>query len=381
MGAANGASPRENNRGAGSIPGGPLMRIGMPREVKEGERRVALVPEAVAALVADGHAVEVESGAGVAVGFTDEAYRAAGARLVQPSAAWHAPLVVKVKEIQSPEIASLERGQAIFGFHQLGNDPELTRALAARGVTAIAYEMVRTPASPWRYPLLEPMSTIAGNLAIAIATRVLGKAPGHVLVLGAGSAGIEAARVAANDGARVTLLTRSRVSLERARSEIGMPVELGIASPGAIESHALRADLVVGAAAIAGAPTPKLIPRSLVARMRRGAMIVDIAIDGGGVAETSRMTSHAQPTYVEEGVIHYCVPNMPAADPVRATQALSHAVLPFARELGSKGIARAVRENAALAEGVLLWHGQVTHRAIAERANLAYTPLSMAEIA
>ena len=286
---------------------------------------------------------------------------------------------MKVKEIQEPELTWLRRDQTIFGFHQLGNDAALTRALAGRGITAIAYEMVRTPDG--RHPLLEPMSAIAGTMAIAVATRVLGNAPLSVLVLGAGPAGIEAARVAAHGGARVTLLTRSAASRERARREIGLPVDVGLAVPAAIESHALAADLVVGAASVPGAATPKLLPRALIARMRRGAMIVDIAIDGGGVAETSRMTSHAHPTYVEEGVIHYCVPNMPAAEPRAASEALSAAVLPYARELAAKGIARAVRENAALANAVLLWRGQVTHPAIAERAGVAYTALSMAQTA
>ena len=355
------------------------MRIGIPREVKEGERRVALTPGAVAMLVADGHTVEVAGGVGAAAGLADAGYREAGARIVEAFAAWEAELVVKVKEVQEVELARLRRGLAVFGFHQLGNDPALTRALAARGITAIAYEMVRTPDG--RYPLLAPMSEIAGNLAIAVATATLGVAPRRVLVLGAGPAGIEAARVAAGGGARVTLLTRTRTTLERARMSIGAPADVGLAAPDAVERHALEADLVVGAAAIAGEPTPKLLPRSLVARMRRGAMIVDIAIDGGGVAETSRMTSHADPTYVEEGVIHYCVPNMPAADPARATEALSGAVLPFVRELAGKGIARAVRENAALANGVLLWQGRATHREIAKRAGLAYTALSMLETA
>ncbi len=366
------------NRGRGvSIPDGGLMRIGIPREVKEGERRVALTPEAVAVLAAGGHAVDVARDAGVAVGFTDDAYGGSGARLVEPARAWEAELVVKVKEIQEPELVLLRAGQAIFGFHQLANEPELTRALAERGITAIAFEMVRT--ADGRYPLLAPMSAISGRMAIGIATRVLGKAPSAVLVLGGGVAGIEAARSAAQAGARVTLLTRSGASREAAQRELGAAVDVALASAGAIERHALEAKLVVGAAAIAGAPTPKLLPRALVARMRRGAMIVDIAIDGGGVAETSRMTSHADPTYVEEGVIHYCVPNIPAADPRAASEALSAAVLPFARELASRGIARAVRENAALANAVLLWRGRATHPGIAVQAQLPYTALTMAQ--
>jgi len=349
------------------------MRIGVPRETKEGERRVALVPDSVATLAAEGHDLVVANGAGAGVELDDRAYRAAGARVVDAPGAWDADLIVKVKEIQDADLPHLRRGQAIFGFQQLGNDAALTRALASRGLTAIAYELART--SDGRYPLLAPMSEIAGDMAIQVANQFLGREPATVLVLGGGGVGIAAARTAASQGARVTLLSRTRESAERALRAVGLPADAGVAAPAAIERHALEADLVVGAAAIAGAPTPKLLPRALVARMRRGAMIVDVAIDGGGVAETSRMTSHAEPTYVEEGVIHYCVPNMPAARPRAATEALARAVLPFARALASRGIARAVRDDAALAGAVVLWRGTATHRAIAANARLPYTDL------
>ena len=353
------------------------MKVGVPKETKEGERRVALEPGAAATLAADGHEVVVESGAGAGIGHADEAYRAAGARVSTAVEAWTAELIVKVKEIQ-PEDLPHVWGQAIFGFHHLPGEPERTRSLAARGVTAIAFELVRDAAGA--YPLLAPMSVIAGRMAIDVARRHLGRAPERVLVLGAGHAGLSAAQAALDAGARVTVLTRSARSRDLAASRLHGTVDTGIATAPSVEAHALAADLVVGAVFVPSERTPKLLPRSLVARMKRGAMIVDISIDAGGVAETSRPTTHADPTYVADGVVHYCVGNMPAADPCAGAAALSHAVLPYARELAGKGIGRALRENAALAAGVLLWKGRLNHPGIAAEAGLAYTALSEAAL-
>ncbi len=337
------------------------MRIGIPRETKEGELRVALTPAHVAILARDGHDVVVEAGAGKRIGFSDDAYRDAGARLEDSAAAWDVELVTKVKEIQDEDLPRVGAGQAVFGFHHLPGEPERTRRLAQCGATAIAFEMVGD--AKGGYPLLAPMSVIAGRLAIDAGTRYLGRAPRRVLVLGAGHAGQGAARAAATLGARVDMLRR------------------GTATPEAIERLALGADLVVGAVFVPGAPTPKLLPRALVARMKRGAVIVDVSIDAGGVAETSRPTTHASPTYVDEGVIHYCVGNMPAAVPRESAMALADAVLPFARELAAKGITRALRENPALLSGVLMWKGRVTHAGIAAEAALPYTALSDADLA
>ena len=353
------------------------MRIGIPRETKDGELRVGLEPAGVASLVADGHDVLVESGAGRGIGQRDDAYAQAGALIAMAAEVWKATLILKVKEIQAADLPHVN-GQAIFAFQQLPGEAERTRELAARGVTAIAFEMVRDNAGG--FPLLAPMSVIAGRMALEVATRHLGRAPARVLVLGAGHAGSSAAQAALDAGARVTVLTRSAASCDAARSRWHGTVEADIASTQAIERNALAADLVVGAVFVPAERTPKLLPRSLVARMKRGAMIVDISIDAGGVAETSRPTTHANPTYAEGGVIHYCVANMPAADPRASTAALSTAVLPFARELAGKGIARAVRENSALRAGVLLWRGRVNHGGIAAEAGLAYTPLSDAEL-
>lgn len=313
------------------------MRIGVPRESKPGERRAGLAPAAVATLASRGHAVLVEAGAGAGIGASDADYARAGAVTVDAAQAWGCELVVKVKEIQPGEAGLLRRGTTLFSFQHLAGEPALTREVAARGVSAIAFEMVRDDRGG--YPLLAPMSEIAGAMSIAVGADLLGADPSRVLVLGAGHAGSSAARAARARGAEVTVLGRREATRD------------------AIESAALEADLVVGAVFVAATPTPKLLPRSLVRRMKRGAVVVDISIDAGGVAETSRPTTHAQPTFVEEGVIHYCVGNMPAADPVAATEALNAAALPYVLEMADKGVERAIRDNPALAAGVAIWQG------------------------
>lgn len=353
------------------------MKIGIPAETKEGERRVALVPAAVAVLVREGHEVRVEAGAGRGIGEDDAAYRSAGASIASSSDAWDVELVVKVKEIQPADLPHLRRGQAIFSFHHLPGEPDRTRDLAQRGITAIAFEMVRDGAG--EFPLLACMSVIAGRMAIEVGADLLARRTGECrcLILGAGHAGLAAARAAAMRGMEVTVLTRSERSRDAAR-DAGFESQL--CSPAEVSRHALAADLVVGAVFVPAQPTPKLLPRSIVRRMKRGAVIVDVSIDAGGVAETSHPTSHESPTYVEEGVVHYCVGNMPAALPEEGAAALSAAVLAYVRELAGKSIARAVRENAALRAGVLLWKGRVNHAGIAAEAGLPYTALSDTEI-
>ena len=347
------------------------MKIGIPRESKSGEARVALLPAQVAQLVRDGHAVVVETGAGDGVAVDDAAYAAAGATIVNTAQAWGGELVVKVKEMQPQDFRSLHQGLTIFSFHHLPGAPARTRELSAREATAIAFEMVRD--AEGGYPLLAPMSIIAGRLAIEEGTRLLGKRPERVLVLGAGNAGINAARCASRQRSRVMILTRSEDSRLEAREQ-GFSAE--IATPEAIERHAIEADLVVGAVFVPGEPTPKLIPWGVVRRMKPGSVLVDISIDAGGVADTSRPTTHAEPTFVAEGVVHYCVPNMPSVVPVEGATTLAAAALPYVRELAGKGIVRAVRESEALRAGVLLWKGRVNHESIANEADLPYTPLS-----
>ena len=353
------------------------MIVGIPRESREGERRVALLPGAVQELTAAGHEVRVETGAGAGIGVADEEYRIAGARVGNVAQAWDADLVVKVKEMQEAELRAAPRERTIFSFHHLPGVPDRARALAERGDTAIAFEMVQGRAG--YFPLLAPMSAIAGRMAIDVATAARGEPPRSVLVLGAGHAGMSAARAAKRVRAKTMILTRSRDSLEAARDQGFSKVDL--ATPENVAAHVPEADLVVGAVFVPAQPTPKLLPRALVRRMKPGAMIVDISIDAGGVAETSRPTTHAEPTYVEEGVLHYAVPNMPAALPAEGAAAISVAALPFVRALAAKGIARALLEDAGLRAGVLLWHGRVNHAGIAQEAGLPYTPLSDEDLA
>jgi alanine dehydrogenase len=369
------------------------MRIGIPRETKEGERRVALEPQAAAVLVREGHEVSIARGAGAGIGANDEHFRAAGAQVVAPDAAWQADLVVKVKEMQPGEPANLMQGTTLFAFQHLVGEPERTCELAARGVTAIACEMVQDGGG---FPLLAPMSVIAGRLAIQVGAQLLtlpaggngtllagcpGAEPARVLVLGGGHAGVNAAEVAAALGAQVTVLTRSARTRDALAARLGSTVEVGLATPQLIERHALAADLVVGAVFVPGAATPRLLPRTLVRRMQPGSVIVDISIDAGGVAETSRPTTHAQPSFVAEGVVHYCVPNMPSAVARAGAAAFSAAVLPYVRALAGKGIARALQEDAGLRAGVLLWRGRVTHAGIAAEAGLPFAALAAEELA
>ena len=334
------------------------MIVGVPREVKEGEKRVALLPETVRAIVEEGHDVQVETRAGLSVGFDDEAYRDAGAMVVTARDAWDAELVVKFKEMYPEDFVHARAETAVFCFHHLVGAPQRVRSIAERKLSAIAWEMVRDARG--RLPFMEPMSRIAGRMAPAVAQRELGRAPSRVLVLGAGPCGSSAAKAAEQMGAHVTVLRRAT------------------ATPEAVEREALQADLVVGAVFAAGEPTPKLLPRSLVARMKRGAIIVDISIMEGGIAETSRPTTHEDSTYVDEGVIHYCVGNMPAAWPREASAAMSEAALPYILDMGREGIEAAVESNRDLRGAVLTWNGQVVDRAIAQEAGLPYTSLSAA---
>ncbi len=321
---------------------------------------MALIPHDVLALTGDGHDVSVQLGAGSGTGFFDDEYRDAGARVVEANRAWDSELVVKVKELQEADFAHVVPGQAIFGYHHLTGHPDQARRLLVSGITAIAYEAVRD--AKGGLPLLAPMSIIAGRMAVKVASGALGHAPRDVLVLGAGHAGNSAANAARAAGACVTQLRRATATAQ------------------AIEQAVLRADLVVGAVFTAGERTPTLLPRSLVARMKRGSMVVDISIEEGGVAETSHATSHANPTYLEEGVIHYAVPNMPSAVPREAAQAISAAVIPYARALATKGIARALLEDAGLRAGVLAWKGRCNHQGIAHEAGVPYAPVSDLEL-
>jgi alanine dehydrogenase len=355
----------------------PLI-VGIPRETKGGEGRIVLSPAAVACLVSDGHRVLFEAHAGEIAGHRDEAYADAGAAIASAGQAWDCELVVKVKEVQDADLPHLRRGATIFSFHHLPGEPERTRVLARHGMTALAFEMVRD--ANGGFPLLAPMSRIAGRMAIdaglALAPGARGAA--RCLVLGAGHAGLAAAQRARELGLAVTVLTRGERSCDAAQA---LGFDAGIATPSRVAQCALEADIVVGAVFVPATPTPKLLPRGLVRRMKRGAVIVDISIDAGGVAETSRPTTHEHPSYEEEGVVHYAVPNIPAASPREGSAALSEAVLPYARALAGRGIAAALREDACLLGAVLLWRGQVCEPGIAAEARLPYTSLSPSDLA
>jgi alanine dehydrogenase len=358
------------------------VQIGIPRESKDGERRVALVPEGARALAAAGHLVVVERGAGAASGFADDAYREAGASMADADEAWASSLIVKVKEVQRGEYARLQARTTIFGFAQLNRDPALLAAVLDAGVRVIAYETVRDACG--RLPLLAPMSRIAGRLAPLAGARALQNDAGgngtlvtgvddvpaaRVVVLGAGNVGGEAARVAARLGCDVHVFSRGEGRLHRLSAAIareGNAIRTSVLAKGTPFDDAIAsADLVIGAVLEPGSLSPKLVRREAVRAMRPGSALVDVGIDQGGVAETSRMTSLSKPMYVEEGVVHYAVPNMPALVARTATQALANAVLPYAMRFASLGIAGALAADAGLAEGAMVWDGEVVHAGLA----------------
>lgn len=364
------------------------MLIGVPREIKNREYRVGLVPAGVRELTAHGHQVLIESGAGAGIGAADAEYAQAGAQIAQSAAAiWQrAQLVVKVKEPQAAECAQLRSGQTLFAYLHLAADLEQARALMASGAICIAYETVT--GAQGGLPLLRPMSEVAGRMAIQAGAACLekvrggrgvllagvpGVAPGKVVILGAGVAGSNAARIAAAIGADVTVLDRNPEALRALSCALGSTVKTLAATREAIEAQVCGADLVIGATLVAGAAAPRLITRALVARMQAGAVIVDIAIDQGGCCETSRPTTHDDPSYVAEGVVHYCVTNMPGAVPRTSAFALGNATLPHILHLAGAGVEAALRADPHLRAGLNLHGGRITHRAVAEALGLAYT--------
>jgi alanine dehydrogenase len=363
----------------------PAMRIGVPREIKDGERRVGVVPDGVRALVADGHDVLLQRAAGAAAGFDDGDYARAGATIVaDASAAWACELVVKVKELQPPEFALLSRGATIIGYAQLTRDPDLVAVLLAAGVRVIACERVRDASGA--LPLLAPMSRIAGRLAPFAGAAALGTdrggagvllpgvddvAPAWVVVIGAGTSGGEATRVAARIGCRVTVFSRGAQRLTALATDLaqeGTPIDAQTLDQAGAERFAAAiaaADLVIGAVLEPGMLSPQLVTRAHLRSMRAGSALVDIGIDQGGIAETSRMTSISDPTYVEERIVHYAVPNMPALVARTATVAYAAVTLPYVRRLAGRGIGRALRDDAGLACGVAVWDGAIVDAALA----------------
>jgi alanine dehydrogenase len=358
------------------------MKIGVPKEIKANEHRVGLTPEGVALLVRDGHFVLVQQGAGAGIGFTDPLYAAAGATLVpgpDPIFA-EADLVVKVKEPQPAECAQLRPGQVLFTYLHLAADPAQVRALLDSRCIAIAYETVTDPSG--HLPLLAPMSMIAGRMSAQVAAHYLqsptgagillsgvpGVRPAKVLVLGGGVAGGQAARVAVGMGAEVCVVDRSASVLAGIDALYDGRVRTRFSTEHAVEEEVPEADVVIGAVLIPGAAAPKLVARRMVSAMRPGSVLVDIAIDQGGCSETSRPTSHDEPTYVDQGVVHYCVTNMPGAVARTSTQALVNVTLPFVRALAG-GWEQAVNQNPHLAAGVNIANGRIVHPAVASIFN------------
>lgn len=366
------------------------MVIGVPKEIKDYEFRVSVTPDGVRALRQAGHQVLVEPSAGQGSGFSDEAYRQAGAEVGQSKEeVFHrAELIVKVKEPQASECALFRPGQVLFTYLHLASLPELTKALMAAEITAIAYETVE--ARDRSLPMLRPMSEIAGRLSVQVGAHYLGTVqggrgvllagvpgvePGHVVVVGAGVVGTSAVRLAVGLGARVTVINLDLDRLRALDDLYGGRIATCAASASAIERAVVDADLVIGAVLVPGARAPKVMPRSLVGQMRPGSVIVDVAVDQGGCCETTRPTTHSDPVYVVDGVVHYCVTNMPGIVPHTSTRALTNATLPYIVRLASEGVEQAIRSDAGLAKGVNVRHGNITCQAVAESHGLRFTPL------
>jgi alanine dehydrogenase len=365
------------------------MRIGVPKEIKNHEYRVGLVPAGVRELVRDGHEVIVQTQAGAGIGFDDKAYEAAGARLTATAAEVfaQADLVVKVKEPQPEECRMLRRGQTLFAYLHLAADASQARALMASGATAIAYETVTAPDGS--LPLLTPMSEVAGRMSVQVGAAALqkangglgvllggvpGVAPARVVILGGGVSGTCAAEMAVGLRADVTIVDKSLRRLRELDALFGGRLKTVASSVDAVESLVTQADLVIGAVLVPGGAAPKLVTHAMVSRMKTGAVMVDISIDQGGCFETSRPTTHAQPTFTVDGVVHYCVTNMPGAVPRTSTFALTNATLPFVRALAAEGVQRALALDAHLAAGLNVFEGAVTHEAVARDLGLPWRP-------
>jgi alanine dehydrogenase len=365
------------------------MLIGVPKEIKNHEYRVGLVPSSVRELIHHGHKVIVETKAGSGIGFTDQDYKAAGATIVGSAAQVFAKadMIVKVKEPQAKECKMLREGQLLFTYLHLAPDPEQTKGLLKSGCTAIAYETVTSPRGG--LPLLAPMSEVAGRMSVQVGAHYLEKEPGgagillggvpgvraaHVTVIGGGVSGTHAIRMAMGMEAQVTVIDRSIDRLRELDEIFGSKLNTIYSTVHAIEEYVRESDLVIGAVLVPGAAAPKLVTRKMIKSMRPGSVVVDIAIDQGGCFETSHATTHADPVYVVDGVTHYCVANMPGAVARTSTFALNNATLPFAIALANKGARRACAQDAHLMNGLNVHAGKLTYKAVADALKLKYTP-------
>jgi alanine dehydrogenase len=365
------------------------MIVGAPKEIKPGEQRAALTPAGVRALEERGHDVLVEEGAGAGSGIRDDEYTAVGARLVGAEEVWaKADLVLKVKEPMPPEVKRLRSGQTLFTYLHLAADPGLTKSLRGTDAILIAYETVQRVDGS--LPLLTPMSEVAGRLAVQEGAFYLGRAHGgrgvllggvpgvprgNVVILGAGIVGMNALRTAVGLGADVSILDVNLDRLRHVEELYGNAVVTMMSNSFNVEQAVRRADLVVGAVLVAGARAPVLVTKEMVATMKEGAVIIDVAVDQGACIETIHPTTLAEPTYLVDGVVHYGVTNMPALVPRTSTFALTNATLPYALELADRGVSGAIRANPALAKGVNVCHGKLVHPAVAAFLGEAPTPL------
>jgi alanine dehydrogenase len=367
------------------------MRIGVAKEVKSQEYRVALTPAGARELVQRGHDVLIEAGAGAGSAFADEAYERSGARIVSVEDVWGgSDLLLKVKEPIASEYPRLREGLTLFTYLHIAADEPLTRALVDSGITAIAYETVETDGGA--LPLLAPMSEIAGRLAPQAGADhlekpkggrgillggVAGVAPARVLVIGGGMVGYNAAVIALGMGAQVTILERSVDRMRFLEQILSGRVQLLMSSSLQLEEAIKDADLTIGAVLIPGARAPKLITRELLGAMKESSVFVDVAIDQGGCAETSKATTHDDPVYTVDGVIHYCVANMPGAVPITSTRALTNVTLAYVEQIADLGTVEAIAASRELARGVNVMGGKLTYEAVAEAHGLEYTPLAV----
>ena len=366
------------------------MRVGSPKEIKNHEYRVGLTPESAGELVHQGHEVWIETGAGNGIGAYDDQYVAAGAKIVDgPDPIFaECEMVVKVKEPQAVERAKLREGQILYTYLHLAPDPEQTADLVKSGVTAIAYETVTGPGNS--LPLLKPMSQVAGRMSIQAGATALEKAhggrgvllggvpgvlPGKVTVIGGGVVGFNAAQMAVGLGADVTILDRDPEVLERLGIHFESRAKTRFSNKANLEDEVCNADLVIGAVLIPGAAAPKLVSRELLKKMQPGSVLVDVAIDQGGCFETSKPTTHADPTYIVDDVVHYCVANMPGAVARTSTYALNNVTLPHALQIAKLGWRDALAANPYLAEGLNVHRGQVTYEAVARELGYDYVPV------
>jgi alanine dehydrogenase len=365
------------------------MRIGVAKEIKTDEYRVALTPAGARELVERGHEVLVETTAGEGSAFADRTYDAVGARIAAVDEVWEvSELLLKVKEPIKAEYGRLREGLVLFTYLHLAADEPLTRALADSGITAVAYETVET--DDRRLPLLAPMSEVAGRLAAQAGAYFLekpqggrglllggvaGVAPGRVVIVGGGIVGYNAAVIALGLGAQVTILERSIDRMRHLEEILSGRVTLLMSSALQIEESVAEADVVIGAVLIPGALAPKLVTRDMIRRMKQGAVLCDVAIDQGGIADTSRPTTHTDPVYSVDGVTHYCVANMPGAVPITSTKALTNATLPYVEAIAQHGLAEAVARDRSLARGVNVVDGRITYEAVAEAHGMDSAPL------